>query len=552
MSLTAAAPIPTPPDFPVRWERPEDARLFWSMDRLHWPGPVTPLDTEVLLQTVWDAIEIVAEVGMPLRGRAARVNTYTYTTMIPPDAPPDEDAARAKMGAAMASLGRRWSAEWLPEIEQLLAAWRTFDLPGASLAGLRAHLDETLARLRRLWELHFLIVLPAHLAVATFQDGYRELFPDEPALAAFRLVQGFDNKVLETDLALWRLSRRAQASPAIAALLRGPAKDVLAGLERSPEGRAFAAEFRRFLETYGRRGDQVLVSQASWLENPTPVIETLRAYLAQPDRDLEAEEAALAAERETLVDEARERLRGYPQPAVAHFEALLQAAQQATFLEEEHNYWIDYAGTYEARQVLLECGRRLTAAGSLARADDVCMLTLAELRAALQAPDGRDYRPLVAERRAEMDHFRGVTPPPLLGTMPPGPPPASPVALALAKFFGAPPPPPGDGILRGNPASPGTARGRVRVVRNLGEAGKVRKGDVLVAETTSPPWTPLFAVAGAVVTDIGGVLSHGAVVAREYRIPAVVGTGVATSALQDGQIVEVDGDTGEVLILDAS
>lgn len=552
MAHPAAQPIPTPPDFPVRWERPEDAHLFWSMDRLHWPGPVTPLDTESLLQPAWDAMEIVAEVGAPIRGRATRVNTYTYTTMLPPDAPPDDDVARAKMGAAMASLGERWSAEWLPEIEQQLAAWRTFDLAGASPANLRAHLDETVARVRRLWEIHFLVVLPAHLAVGLFHDLYRDLFPEEPALAAFRLVQGFDNKILETDRALWRLSRRAQASPAVAALLQRPAREVGTALEESPEGRAFAAELRHFLEAYGRRGDQALVSQPSWLEDPTPVIETLQSYLSQPDRDLEAEAAALAAERERLVVEARERLRGYPQPAVAQFESQLQAAQQATFLEEEHNYWIDYAVAYAARQVLLECGRRLAAAGSLAGPDDVFMLTLAELRAALRAPGGQDLRPLVAERRAEMDRFRTVTPPPVLGTMPPGPPPDSPLATVLAKFFGAPPPPPGDGILRGNPGSSGTARGRVRVARTLSEAGKVREGDVLVAETTSPPWTPLFAVAAAVVTDIGGVLSHGAVVAREYRIPAVVGTGVATTLLIDGQLVEVDGDAGEVRILDAS
>ena len=87
------------------------------------------------------------------------------------------------------------------------------------------------------------------------------------------------------------------------------------------------------------------------------------------------------------------------------------------------------------------------------------------------------------------------------------------------------------------------------MIRSLAEAGRLRPGDVLVAETTAPPWTPLFATAVAIVTDTGGVLSHCAVVAREYGIPAVVGTGSATSVIQEGQLVEVDGDAGIVRLL---
>jgi pyruvate,water dikinase len=92
-------------------------------------------------------------------------------------------------------------------------------------------------------------------------------------------------------------------------------------------------------------------------------------------------------------------------------------------------------------------------------------------------------------------------------------------------------------------------RGPAKVVRSLAEAAKLRPGDVLVAETTAPPWTPLFATAAAIVTDTGGVLSHCAVVAREYHIPAVVGTGKATARLRDGQIVEVDGGAGVVRVV---
>ena len=119
------------------------------------------------------------------------------------------------------------------------------------------------------------------------------------------------------------------------------------------------------------------------------------------------------------------------------------------------------------------------------------------------------------------------------------------------KFFGTPPQPPREpGVLEGSPGSPGVVRGPARVVRSLSEAAEIQQGEVLVAETTAPPWTPLFATAAAVVTDTGGILSHCAVVAREYGIPAVVGTGRATSLIRDGQLVEVDGDSGTVRIIE--
>ncbi len=103
--------------------------------------------------------------------------------------------------------------------------------------------------------------------------------------------------------------------------------------------------------------------------------------------------------------------------------------------------------------------------------------------------------------------------------------------------------------VKGLPGSAGVVRGSARVIHSLAEAGKLQPGDILVAVSTEPPWTPLFATASAIVTDSGGVLSHSAVVAREYRIPAVVGTGNATTTFKDGQLIEVDGNAGTVRVV---
>ncbi len=184
--------------------------------------------------------------------------------------------------------------------------------------------------------------------------------------------------------------------------------------------------------------------------------------------------------------------------------------------------------------------------------DDLFFLTVEEVRAAALAQSMPDHHGLVAARKAKMQRFAGVQPPPMLGTPPDGPPDDSPGERADRKFFGGPPPTDSTPqLIRGNSGSPGKVQGRVKVVHNLTEASKLKQGDILVAVSTAPPWPPLFVTAAAVITDTGGVLSLCAVVAREYGIPAVVGTGVATAFLHDNQWVEIDGEAGTVRVLEA-
>ena len=177
-------------------------------------------------------------------------------------------------------------------------------------------------------------------------------------------------------------------------------------------------------------------------------------------------------------------------------------------------------------------------------------LTVAEIRETVGALPNADRRGVVAERRAEIAKYGAVTPPVAVGTPPPGPPPDNPMVRALGKFFGGPPAASDDpDVLLGAAGSPGTVRGKARVITNLADAARLQSGEILVAAMTSPPWTPLFITAGGIVTDRGDVLSHAAIVAREYGVPAVVSTGSATARLQDGQIIEVDGDAGVVRLV---
>jgi pyruvate,water dikinase len=554
-----AAPAPpaegslAAPDFPVLWEDPQDAALYWTHDRWVIPGPITPLSFQFVAD-VYLGLNLASEAyALPTRTRARRINTYQYVAaygVTPPEQLQEQDGrAEELLRAEMAQLGERWEGDWLPEVQRHLAWWEGFDLSGSSTPALLDHLDETVTRMRRLWEIHFLLFFPVLLALSEFDELYRELMGTEDDLDSYRLLQGFDNRTLDGSRALWDLSRKAFAAPQVRRVLRdSESTGVLAKLAALPEGATFLAELQAYLAEYGQRSSNLAeLSDPSWIEDPTPVVTALREYLDQPDRDPQAERAALVAEREHAVAAVRERLAGYPRPIVEQFESLLRAAQAATVLSEDHAFWIDLCGLYQARRVIVEVGRRLAGAGAIDDAGDVFYLTLDEVRETMGGRPARNA--LAAARKAEMEYFRTIAPPPALGTAPPESLSGDALSRAWGKFMGAPAATTEPGVVLGSAGSPGIARGTAKVILTLADAGKLQPGDILVTEYTAPQWTPLFAIAAALVTDLGGVLSHCAIVAREFGIPAVVGTGTATTTIVDGQLIEVDGDRGVVRIV---
>jgi phosphohistidine swiveling domain-containing protein len=551
-------PVPVPENFPVNWQHPGDERVFWMHERMHWPDPLTMLDYEFMREAHVEFGGALADYGVPLQYNVRFINYYWYSAIGPSIDNLSEMPARMEAGIGnVADTTRRlqqlWTTEWLPEVQQHLEYLSGFDLAGADMTDLLAHLDETCKRHSRLWRIHFLQTFPTYMAMSSFDDLYQDLFGSEHALDAYRLMQGFENKTVEIGRAMWRLSRQALASADVRASFETlSAKEVIPALSQSGDGRAFLDELQKFLETYGQRGEKLGVSYPSWIEDPTPVVQNIQEYVSQPEMDFDAETARLAAEREQAIAEALETIESYPQPVIDQFEAMLTHAQQATVISEDHTYYIDFASMYLIRRVLLEFGSRFASAGVLDSADDVFMLTLEEMRESAGDLAASRRQDIVAERRAELEHFRAISPPPVLGTPAP-PPPEDPLSRTVGRFFGAPPPAPevtgGMLVLRGSAGSSGKVSGTARVITSLDDANRLGRGDILVAPTTAPAWTPLFATAAAVVTDTGGVLSHCAVVAREYGIPAVVGTGAATAMIVDGQTIEVDGDLGTVRVI---
>ncbi len=555
-AVPPSEPVTIPPqeDFPVEWASADEQKIPWELDLMHFNNVMPPLEAEFWAQFMHGADLAMQDFEMPLQMVAKPFNYWLYTGIFP-RIPPEQMAEQTTRSdeVLMANVGRlqeRWDEEWLPEIKKHIEEWDAFDVAAASTADLQTHLTEVWAGALRLADIHFQIVFPVYIALSLLDDLYNDLFSDG-VFESQKLVQGFDNKTLEVGRVLWDLSRKARASDGVRKIFEEYAPgDVMNALVESDDGQALAKEVDAFLNLHGKRMSDWGIRHGSWIEDPSPVMVTLKGYIEQegnPHDELKER----AAERDDAVAAARERLQGYPSNVRDEFEHLLKAASAAVVLTEDHGYWIDFQSTYRVRRVAMEMGKRLAEAGTLATAGDVFVLGTDEIAAAAGASPTPDHTGLVEARKKEMEHFGSLKPPPFMGTDY-GPPPPGLVSDALGKFFGAPAEQDdaaGDTVA-GNAGSSGKVRGTARVLRSLDEADKLGVGEILVAQSTSPSWTPLFGIAAGIVTDTGGILSHCAVVAREYNIPAVVGTGVATSTIMDGQTIEVDGDAGRVRLFD--
>jgi pyruvate,water dikinase len=342
------------------------------------------------------------------------------------------------------------------------------------------------------------------------------------------------NVTTEMDLALWRVATVIRANVAEADLVRTtPAQELAAQYTTRTLPPRVQNELSTFLDKYGHRAvAEIDIGVPRWSEDPAHILGVLANYLRldDPARAPDAMFATGAAEAEELVATltARARRRGRLRGVIVGF--ALDRARQLTGVRELPKYYLIVVLTMLRRE-LARIGAELSARGVIAASDDVFFLTLRETRAAV---GGENMRDVVRQRREEYAHEmrRKHVPRVMLsdGTEPEA-------QLMTARE--------GDGALTGTPASAGSVTGQARVIMDPVGA-HLEPGEILVAPSTDPGWTPLFLTAGGLVMEMGGANSHGAVVAREYGIPAVVGVAGATSHLSTGQTITVDGTNGVI------
>jgi phosphohistidine swiveling domain-containing protein len=346
-----------------------------------------------------------------------------------------------------------------------------------------------------------------------------------------------NNPTIEMDLALWHLAVALRADPDARAALSDRSIEQLAeeyAARRLPP--ALQDGLAAFLAEYGHRAvAEIDVGLPRWSEDPTPLLAHLANYLALDEQAAspaaQFEAAAAEAERALHAIVRRTAKRSRPRALLVRF--LLRRGRALAGYREMPKF-LAVLILARARGVLLTVGEDLLERGEVERADDVFFLTFDDARRSLRGPDARA---LVAERRARYaEELRRRHVPRLLLSDGTEPQPAGDAAMIGSA----------DGrVLRGTPASAGRVEGRARVI--LEPAGaRLAPGEILVAPSTDPGWTPLFLTAGGLVMEMGGAMSHGAVVAREYGIPAVVGVPSATERIADGEAIVVDGSSGTV------
>ena len=534
---------------------PDEIEGFWAFDKMHAPRPVTPLASDLIVMTLADGFtEAQAEFDAGVAVTNIMVNYYYYASFHPLSDAAELADRKSRYEQTLAEkvphVGRQWTEEWQPEIERQNLAEQAVDYTVMSDDELLAKLEELESRMRDQWRVHGRINFVL-IASSQYCDYYDELMQPSDPTESYQSLQGWETKSLAASRGLWQLSRTVVASPGLREVFdtTEPSERV-AALEGSEEGRAFLADLRSYLDQYGWRSDAVYdIADVTWREDPSIPLAALSSYLNLDDSaspDVLQEKAVRT--RDALLAKARAELADDPDE-LAHFEELYEAAHYSNPLTEDHAFWIDQMMIAIVRRFTQELGRRLAERGQLADAEDIYMLHKDELQEALR--DGVDRTELATQRREEMAAWAKVTPPPTLGTPPP--PEADPFMDAITvRLLGITPPDdtPGDpNVIKGVAGSPGVVRGPARVVRSLAEASVLEDGDIMVCEMTLPPWVPLFSIVGGVVADTGGVLSHTAIVARDFELPAVVGTQVGTSAIADGTMVEVDGTKGTVTIL---
>jgi len=529
----------------------------WMADLTHFPKPPRPLNAMlwcdgVCMGSQWGAEQI----SMPeTKGQDWRIiDGYIYFTIIV--SKPEEIPQRGKVFAEkIKPLLIDWDKEWQKEMSRwmpIVEHFQAFDRERASNVELYEHLEDFFVRVHYGWRpIHFYWMEPTFGLFIRFAEVCQELLGMDVEDPAFKkLVSGFPNRLFQVNRDLWQFGDRAQELGLAELFLNTKDdKELLAKLEESDAGRKWRGEFLDWLKVEGWRNlDLWDICSPTWIEDPSLALRDVKQAIAKGGTfALNAQREQLAKERE---EAEREILAKVPAEQKEYFERLLRVAQKASVFSEEHNWYLDQQAIAIGRHVFLEIGRRFAQNGVIDQRDDIFFLFPDEMRKALIVMERVNLRPYVKARKEEWEGYCKLEPKLIYGDMANLPP----MAARRASVISSPPrvKPELAADLYGATTAPGVVEGIAHVILNERDLDQLKPGEILVTVATSVPWTPAFSIVGGVVTNAGGSLSHAVLVAREYGIPAVIGTREATKKIKTGDRVRVDGDMNAVYILESA
>lgn len=568
-AIVQARPITA---LPPQWERPDPTAMYARSSLAeHTPSPVTPLFGTLGLALANQAAHRMwqrllgkgVSTLIPSGGMYQVLNDYVYLGIRLGPANYSKIMAMtvAQIKPVYSGSVARWQTarqtfaavvdEWeVQPVEPMTAA--------QLLQGVRAVFG---AACRYFTEIQTTLPVAATSEVifSKFYAGLVRTRQDPPANA---FLLGLDSATLAAEKSLYDLAAWVGADDALAAYVQRTEAAALAAdlhVQRPPAAGDAAVwdewrqRFDRYLATFGRAAYEFDFAGPTPQETPGPLLETLKGFLAgKVESPYARQRAARAKSRQAeqailrRLDPARKKM----------FVQLLHWAQDTGPMREDSIADMGM-GHPLVRRLLHELGRRFAAGGAIAQADDIYWLEQAEVEALIERIEGAGSAvdaalaggavlavlPALADRipprKRQWRAAFQYTPPMML-----------PEKSIWSRFVEGGEAEHKDGmvVLKGAGTSGGRVTGPARTLFGPEDFATFQKGDVLVAVTTTPAWTPLFALAAAVVTDIGGPLSHSSIVAREYGIPAVMATRSATRTIRSGQVVTVDGNAGTVTL----
>jgi pyruvate,water dikinase len=564
--------------FPIEWTSETEKLLFWVYDDLHCPKPLSPMYEDI--GGWWLSCDhMFRRFGTPFATDwiYKNINGYLYTAAIPAEAGvdvatqeydyathpivPEDDGYAGKIGAYLGAVlpvyGLKftewWRTRFVPEMQ------RNFDyieglldqkdqLPLAEVAVL---LEDAIDMHDRHWKIHWMLNFAQLSATLNLRAVMERTHGKIDEVLLGRLQNSANDRNWDKIRALWEMKEEVKADAELAKLFDAPtAIEIVPALQGSERGRRFLDE--RVVPYQKEFGWHAVWSHEfifpSFREDMTPVIQLVRDQYAS-DYDYPSKIAALRADIDAA---AVDILRGLEGEALEEMRAANEINLNMAPLTPDHHFYIDQGANAHVRLVLIAIGEKLVEMGVLDRPDDVIMFRYNELRAFIGNPTGIDGRVIVAAARAKREAAEKVQPLDWVGTVT-----ATQLAFPYLNLWGFP-----DKFTRSNvkvhgqvsgiAGSPGVVEGVARVVMSEAEFDSLLEGEILVCQMTNPAWQVLYGKIAAVVTDAGGTVSHPAVLAREYGIPAVVGTSVGTSTIRTGDRLRVDGNSGVVEILGSS
>jgi pyruvate,water dikinase len=430
--------------------------------------------------------------------------------------------------------------------------------------------QKTLEGYFRMWHHHFEFLLLGYGAYMTFFAFCKKAFPEISDQTVARMVAGMDAEIFRPDEEVRRLARRAVELKVDGQFVDGRSvKDIIASLEKAgAPGRDWLEELQTSRHPWFNInvGDGFYHYHRSWNDDLSMPFAGIPGYIRrfQAGESLDRPVQRLQAERRQLIQEYRELL-GSDEERGA-YDQMIALAHRVFPYVEGHKFYCEHWYTNLFFNKIREFGGLLAAHGFFADAEDVFQLTHFELESAIvdlmtswstgSPPRGPSHWPAkVSERRAALKAWGQHETPPALGPVPDIIDDPAIVMLwgitreSLDAWLSAGKEGGDTHEIRGFAASSGVVEGPACVVRSVEEISRLKPGDILVCQVTNPTWAPIFQKIAGAVSDIGGSMSHAAIVAREYGLPAVVGTGSATSRIKDGQRIRVDGGRGVVTIL---